>query len=77
VYPQHETMTQTWFGTIIVRDGKYKVMSFRVDSPSLTTEALDKSIQAGLDTGWILYHEVVCRPLVILFFSREKEETKE
>jgi hypothetical protein len=29
VNPQHETITQTWFGTIIARDGKYKVMSFR------------------------------------------------
>jgi hypothetical protein len=27
--PQHETTTQRWFGTIIERDGRYKVMSFR------------------------------------------------
>jgi hypothetical protein len=27
--PQHETITQTWFGTIIERDGRFKVMSFR------------------------------------------------
>jgi hypothetical protein len=27
--PQHETNTQTWFGTIIERDGRFKVMSFR------------------------------------------------
>lgn len=27
--PQRETTTQRWFGTIIERDGKYKVMSFR------------------------------------------------
>lgn len=27
--PQHETTTQTWFGTILERDGRFKVMSFR------------------------------------------------
>jgi hypothetical protein len=27
--PQHETTTQRWFGTIIERDGRFKVMSFR------------------------------------------------
>lgn len=26
--PQHETTTQRWFGTIVERDGKFKVMSF-------------------------------------------------
>jgi hypothetical protein len=26
--PQHETTTQRWFGTIIERDGRFKVMSF-------------------------------------------------
>ncbi len=29
VSPQHETITQTWFGTILERDGKFKVMSYR------------------------------------------------
>jgi hypothetical protein len=29
ITPQRETTTQRWFGTIIERDGRYKVMSFR------------------------------------------------
>ena len=29
ITPQRETTTQRWFGTIIARDGRYKVMSFR------------------------------------------------
>lgn len=31
-------------------------------------------IEEMLNTGWNLYHEIVCPPYVILFFSREREK---
>ena len=69
-------------GRLVVDDSpepetEYKVMDFRLSKPQtlgakdLQTER-NRTIETLLKDGWIIDRTIVCRPYVMLFFSRTK-----
>ena len=62
-----------------IEDLEYKVMIIKLEGPpdfvpmGKEYKPIDEKIENLLNTGWNLYHEIVCPPFVILFFSKERE----
>lgn len=61
------------FDDIAYENPEYRVFTFNFDVAPTDEIVRDNAICEWLNTGWHLYHEIVCSPFVMLFFSREKE----
>lgn len=63
-------------------DLEFKVMAMRLQAkrrrmPWASDSIPTKRIEDLLNSGWQLDNQVVCRPFVMLIFSREKEREEE